>query len=390
MPPAHTGKGMDAGRAKTVAVAVYREIRRENLTFMAGSIAYHAFVSLLPLMVLLVVTLDSVGERTLVEAVLATTESVLTTGGRRILTESLGAGREVSGVSLLGLALLLWATLRIFRGLDQAFSDVYETERRNTLPDQVLDGAVVLVVVVLAILAVATVRGELTFSGPVGVVLGGGFVVAALTVVFLPMYYVFPDEDHRILEVLPGTVLAAAGVTLLESLFRFYVEFSSTTDYGVLGGMVVLVTWLYFNGLVVLLGAVLNAVLTDRTEDVDVDPVIGAGRPDAGGDARPEAALGSRLEKLRERIRAGSDLTVAVAGEGTTLPAPDEVAIDADRGDDGVGITLRWTDGAATRATDGGGTDPASVAETDAGSGGGPDSDAGSGVGPDPDAETEA
>lgn len=40
-------------RALSGTKAVVHEIRREHVTFMAASIAYHAFVSMFPILVLL-------------------------------------------------------------------------------------------------------------------------------------------------------------------------------------------------------------------------------------------------------------------------------------------------------------------------------------------------
>lgn len=39
--------------------------------------------------------------------------------------------------------------------------------------------------------------------------------------------------------------------------------------YGVIGGVLLLITLLYFGGLVLLLGIVLNAILGERTDDLE-------------------------------------------------------------------------------------------------------------------------
>jgi membrane protein len=330
-------------RAWEVLAAVYREVRTENLTFMAGSIAYHAFVSLLPLLVLLLVALESVGGGTLTEAVLLTVEAVFSPSGRDLVVDTVRRAATVSGTSVVGVAVLVWATLRIFRGFDQAFSDIYETERTNDFLDQVRDGALVLAVAAAAVGAAAGVRTVLVFGpGPVGTALQTGFVVAALTAALFPMYYVFPDVDLRVVEVLPGTVLAAVGLTALESLFRVYVALSSTGEtYGVIGSVVVLVTWLYFNGLVLLLGVVVNAVLTNRTADVAIEPVIGDYRVGLAVEDRPDRdAMAERLSGVEASAESGEVVSVLVDGRRVRVPPPEAVVVE----DDGetVWMTLEW------------------------------------------------
>lgn len=335
--------------------ALVHEVRAENLTFMAGSIAYHAFVSLLPLLVLLVLTLSSFGGETLAELVFDVLEAVLTPRGRQLVTESLEHGSRVSGVSLFGFAILLWATLRIFRGLDQGFSAIYETESENTIVDQVKDGLLVLMVVVLAVLGAGIIHTWISF--PPG--LGGEiaeviFAVGVLTGALFPLYYIFPDTSITPVGALPGTVFAAIGVATLESLFRFYADVSSTGEnYGILGGVIVLLTWLYVNSFVLLFAAALNAVLTNRSEDVDVQPFIGDHRPGTGrtfGEplyaGRERNAVRTRLETISDHLDEAEWLTVSVDGDRVRLPVPENVVLRSDDRDDfedgTVGIKFQW------------------------------------------------
>ena len=336
-------------RVLEVLRAVIHEFRVENLTFMAGSIAYHAFVSMLPLLVLVLLAVESLADEALAERVFAVVEAVLTPSGRSLVVDAV-TGETISGLSALGLVLLIWGTLRIFRGLDQAFSDIYESEAQNTVLDQVGDGLLVLGTVLATAVVAGMVRSTLVLGDdPVGSVLGTVAIVSGLTVAFFPMYYLFPDVDLRPREVLPGAVLAAVGVTALESAFRVYVQFSSTADsYGVLGGILLVVTWLYFNGLVVLFGAAVNAVLTNHSEDVDVAPVIGDHRPvpqrTTGDRGHDRATVAAQARTLADHIEAAEThdgpLRVRVGDEEVYLPTPATVTVEDTEGS--VGVELRW------------------------------------------------
>ncbi|MFC6765603.1 hypothetical protein [Natrinema soli] len=65
-------------RAVTVLRAIVHEIRVERITFMAGSIAYHAFVSLLPLLLVLLTAVSAVGGQQLEVALVSVTQAAFT------------------------------------------------------------------------------------------------------------------------------------------------------------------------------------------------------------------------------------------------------------------------------------------------------------------------
>jgi len=84
-------------------------------------------------------------------------------------------------------------------------------------------------------------------------------LVVGLCGVFFPMYYLFPDIDLAPREVLPGTVVGAVGWVILQVLFQVYVSLSGGGG-SLIASILLLVTWLYFTGVILLLGAVVNAV----------------------------------------------------------------------------------------------------------------------------------
>lgn len=334
-----------AARAWTLARAVVHEARAENLPFMAASIAYHAFVSILPLFLLVLAVMSAVGPPGVEDRVIGLARAALTRGASDVLVVELRAASASTGVSLLGGGLLLWGTLRIFRGLDTAFSDVYESEAENTAVDQVVDGLLVLVAVAGAVVVGAVVPGLGAFPGPVRAAL----LVAGLAAVLAPMYYVFPDVPLRPAEVVPGVLLAAAGIAVFQELFRLYIRYSARQPTrSAVAAILVFLTWLYVNGLVVLFGAVVNAVLSNRSRDVNVDPLV-------GGIAREEGATPDRESVVAavdraERLLAGADpddeVALVVGDERVSLPAPGDAAADTARerlrpGSE-VALRLRW------------------------------------------------
>jgi len=336
-------------RTGAVARAVVHEVRAENITFMAGSIAYHAFVSLLPFLLLVLFVVSSLGGERVANDFLLALAGYLTPDFRRVLVRTATNATSSTGGSLLGVAVLVWGTLRIFRGLDHAFSDIYDSEAANTLVDELTDAVAVFLAIGLAILAVALADEAvgLAVFGPAAVVVRPLLSVAAIALALFPMYFVFPDEDLSIREAVPGAVVAAVGWTLLSSVFGFYVRSSSATEYGVVGVVILLVTWLYFGGFALLLGAAVNAVLSGRSKDVDnvawhespgddptandaafVEPLyeleellVGDG---GGGDGSDEAAPSLHISARDGDATARSESDDA----GVTLPPPDQAHVE--------------------------------------------------------------
>ncbi|AFZ74354.1 YhjD/YihY/BrkB family envelope integrity protein [Natronobacterium gregoryi] len=252
--------------------AVVAGIQEKNVPFMAASIAYQAFISLLPLLVLLFFFVTLVGDDAFAAQVTETTEGVLPESGQLLIEESLEDSPATAGSTALGVVVLVWGSLKIFRGLHTAFSEIYGTTDAGSFVGQLRD----------AFLVFGAIGGGLFAAAGTGILFAflpdvPGFgllqsllLVVVLTAAFYPMYYYFPGVDVSKLEVVPGVVLAAVGWMVLQSLFRVYVSIATSSEAaGVVGAILLLLTWLYFGGLVLLAGAVVNATGTGYLEPGD-------------------------------------------------------------------------------------------------------------------------
>lgn len=254
------------GRTVSFLRGVVRTFREAHVPFVAGSIAYSAFVSLVPLLVLALLAASALGGEAFAGAVLRATGTYLSPTGRTLVLDALRRATGRAGLSLFSLLVLGWAVLRLLRGLDLAFSLLYDTDDGADFIDRVVDGLVVMVAIPVgaAGMAATFVVFSLLPTVPYPRVVEKALAVAFLSVVLLPVYYVFPDVPLSAREVLPGTVVAAVGWTALASGFQLYVALVDGTQvYGVLGAVVLLVTLLYFGSLVLLLGVTVNVVIWD-------------------------------------------------------------------------------------------------------------------------------
>jgi YihY family inner membrane protein len=112
---------------------------------------------------------------------------------------------------------------------------------------------------IMVVLAVVLAALPLDTGSRVVGVLG---LPAVLTLLLVPVYRQFPNPPIPIRGALPGTLFAAVGWTLLQAGFQLYAASATQyTAYGVIGGILLLVTWLYLAANIVILGAIINAVL---------------------------------------------------------------------------------------------------------------------------------
>jgi membrane protein len=343
------------GRAGIITRAIVHEIRTERLTFMAGTIAYNAFLSLLPLLFVLLTVVSAVGGSELEANMVSLTEALVTAGAAEIFVKEL---RNAStGASLVGLVALVWGMLRIFRTLDTAFSDIYETQAENTLSDQVRDGIVVFGSIAALLTGVFAVESALGIGDVSGLLslLHRPVLVFVVAVALTPLYYLFPDESGMsVVETVPGVLFAATALVVLQSIFGYYIALSdSTADNQLLASIVVLLTWLYFCGLVVLVGATLNGVLSNRSEDVNVEALAG-GVPNeqvADIDIDESHVPRATLERLQHALDGDGRVRVVLDGdaEDVELPAPHIVTVDSDTSplpviNDTTSIELQWVE----------------------------------------------
>ena len=241
------------------------------MTFLAASVAYYAFVSVIPLLVVGLSVATVVGGEGLAAQVSTLAGEYLLPAGQAAVEDAVRNQRGQGAVTVFGFLVTLWGGLKFFRGMDAAFSRVYGTETGD-FADQLLDGVVVLVavgvgVVVLVGINAAVVLLRVPFAGVVSSLL----LLPTLAIAFFPLYYVFPDTDVSVREVAPGSVFAGAGWAVLGAAFATYATYAASEGsvalYGVLGSVLLLLTWFYVAGMLLLTGAVLNAYLGGRLRD---------------------------------------------------------------------------------------------------------------------------
>lgn len=244
-------------------------VKEQNVTFLAASVAYYAFVSVVPLLLLALAIGSLLGGEAFAQQIVSAAQGQLSGQGATVIEQALTASSGRAGASVASIVALTWSALKVFRGTDLAFDEVYGLEAETGLLGQVKDGLIVLATVGLAavlMIGLGVVLGQAARIGiPFIGVLGYVALVVGLVAVFLPLYYVMPPVEMTAREALPGALVAAVGWLVLQVGFQIYAaNAGSYAAYGLLGAVLLFLTWLYFAAVLVLVGAVVNVVLAGR------------------------------------------------------------------------------------------------------------------------------
>lgn len=250
--------------------AIVAVLRQERLTLAAASLGYHAFNSLIPLVLFTIVGLSLTGELRAAARLFEMAAGVPAAETVQLIEQVIGDATGRTSAAAIALVILLWSIFRIFRAFHNGIVEVYGVDDDESILGQARDaalvfGSVVLAVVLLGVLGVAL---SVLMEGLIWYVVGPVLLFLALVAAFIPVYYFSPTTNVTVREVLPGAVFAAATWTLSGIMFRLYASTAQSVQlYGVAGGLLLLLSWLYVGGLVLLIGVALNAVLGDRVSE---------------------------------------------------------------------------------------------------------------------------
>ncbi|SFR34632.1 membrane protein [Halogeometricum rufum] len=249
------------GDSVRVAWTVVKRAHAHDVKYPAASLAYYGFVSLFPLLVLALAVLSRPEAAWIQRA----TPTFLSPATRQLVYEATanGAGRE--GATLLAVAVLLWSGANVTVGFRSAVERA-EGGVASSLAGRLRDGVCILGSLVLAV-AVIVATSALFSIFPTGRVVEAATLaalLAALTVVFLPLYYAPSRRVTSLRGALPGAVTAAVCWTSMLAVVHVYaVNADRYAVYGVVSGIVIVLTSLYVGALVLLVGVVVNATVAE-------------------------------------------------------------------------------------------------------------------------------
>jgi len=262
-----------------------KEIGEDRIPSLAAETAYYFFFSLFPLLLFLTPLLGLVGNgQQLMETMLGRLSTTMPADTlslvRRVLGEIITSSGN-AGIMSIGVLLAGWSGSNIFGSLMGALNVAYDVqETRPWWKKQLLRVGVLLIAGGIMIVATTIFLDGERVARWIGSLLGlGDAAVAAWTVLQLVLavallvtlgaivYKLLPNVQQRWWHVFVASAITTVLWIVATLLFRFYVQnFGSyNKTYGTIGGVIVLLTWMYYSMFVVLIGGELAAELHKGT-----------------------------------------------------------------------------------------------------------------------------
>jgi membrane protein len=261
----------------------FTESNDDNVSMLAGGVAFFAFLALFPSLIAALTLYGLVADPAQITRQLQALSGSLPPAAQQLLTQQLATATQTGGASLtlglvISLLVALWSASTATVYLIQAISLAYdEKETRGFVKLRLIGlglalGGAVFMLVTLALVTVVPALLQHLGLGLLGRLVAQllrwalliGFILLGLAVI----YRVAPDRDPpQFRWASPGALVAALLWILGTIGFSLYVNHFGNYNktYGALAGVVVFMLWLYLTSYIVLLGAEINAEAERQT-----------------------------------------------------------------------------------------------------------------------------
>ena len=254
-----------------------KETMADKALGLAAQLAYYFFLSLFPALLVLLAFASLFVSGDLVSRLVSMASGtvppeVITLIRDQLVSISQG---DQGGIVTFGVAAAIWSSSAAMVAIIDSLNTAYDVEEGRPWWKQRLIAIALTVggaAFVLLSFALVVAGPELAQYVSAQAGLGPAFewtwkivqwplVFVLISGALAVVYYYAPDVEQDFVFLTPGSILAT-GLWLLGSVaFRIYVvNFGSYNEtYGAIGGVIVLLLWLYLSGLVIIVGAEMNA-----------------------------------------------------------------------------------------------------------------------------------
>jgi YihY family inner membrane protein len=258
-------------KALAIPIAVFKKFTEDQSTNLASMIAFWAFFSVFPLLLVLVTLLGFFLPTGTKDGVL----HQVTAYFPLLNTQSINGLTGSWWALIIGIVSALWSGSAVVRTVQQAFNSVWEIpmHERPKFMEKLLRSLWVLATIGVGLVVSVLITGFVSgASNTLHLAWFGhlvGYVIAiALDVgLFVAAFRMLTDRDISTRDVLPGAVLSGFVFWVLQSLSTLIISHylkNAQSTYGTFATVITMLWWLYITSIVTLLGAQLNVVLKER------------------------------------------------------------------------------------------------------------------------------
>ncbi|RVT84199.1 YihY/virulence factor BrkB family protein [Rhodobacteraceae bacterium CCMM004] len=269
---------------KNVALAVKDELAQDQVSLIAGGVAFYGLLALFPAITAMVAMAGLIVEPDTIVGAADTLAAALPSDAATIIIDQMKAvaGSDKGGLGLaavLGILVAIYSASKgidnMIRGLNVAFD---ETESRGFLQLKLTSLALTLSVLVGLLICLGFIAG---LPALLSFLDGVPQLRDALTLLRWPALFVIgvggililyrygPSRDPAKWRWLaPGALIACALWVLATLGFTLYVTYfgSYNETFGSLAGVIILLMWLWMSAFILLLGAEIDAELEDEAD----------------------------------------------------------------------------------------------------------------------------
>lgn len=251
--------------------AVFKKFGDDEAGNLAALISYYGFLSLFPLLLVLVTVLtmllrENPELRASIQASALTNFPVIGPAISKNVHALRGSGLALA----IGIALAVWAGLGILKVMQTAMNTVWNVpyrHRPNFLKSLV---RAIIMLAVLGAITIASAAAGSVGAGSDSWAFGIAGVAVSLMlnlVLFLLAFRILTSEALSWTDVLPGAVVAALAWTALQALGGYYIDHQlrgASETYGTFATVIGLLAWLFLGAQMTLMAAEVNVVKKRR------------------------------------------------------------------------------------------------------------------------------
>jgi membrane protein len=264
---------------------VYAKVVQSDCSAHAAAMAYYFLFAIFPFFLFLTTVIGYIPIPHLLDYVLNSAARMLPRQAFELLQDNIRAlfSNKKQGLLSLGFVLALWSSSNAVGAIMNAMNKLYAVKEGRPFWKVRLT-AISLVIGLSLLFLLALIL--LMFGTRIGALIADRIdfgiyfrliwnlvlvpvVLFLLSLAIATIYFFTPDVVQKWKWITPGSVFAIPSWIIISLAFSYYINNFGSYDktYGSLGAVIVLLLWMYISGIIILVGAVINAVIEHSSEE---------------------------------------------------------------------------------------------------------------------------